>query len=78
MSNSKDGPADPGHTAGAPPDGAIQDSGDKEEALLRQRAIGKRLKPLWDDITKEPLPDDFMSLLNDMAPEDGDDKAGAP
>lgn len=56
---------------------------EREEALTRQRALGKQLKPLWDDIAKEPLPDDFLNILKDMAPEDGegadgDDPTGAP
>jgi len=50
---------------------------EREEALVRQRALGKQLKPLWEDVTREPLPDDFLSLLNDMAPEDTEDPTGA-
>jgi hypothetical protein len=84
MANSKDGFAD----SGAPATGATAPEearksptamtpAEREEALIRQRALGKQLKPLWDDVTKEPLPDDFLSLLNDMAPEDSDGSAGA-
>jgi len=78
MANSTDGGSDPRKTAPEPPpEKGATGSGDKEEALLRQRGIGTRLKSLYEDIVSEPLPDDFLSILKDMSPEDGDDKAGA-
>ncbi len=83
MANSKDGPVEPGAPASgasAPEEGRRSPTSmtpaEREEALVRQRALGKQLKPLWDDVTKEPLPEDFLSLLNDMAPDD-DGSAGA-
>jgi hypothetical protein len=29
----------------------------------RQRAIGRELRRMYDDIAKEPVPDDFLDLL---------------
>ncbi|MBL8560502.1 MAG: hypothetical protein JNM47_17410 [Hyphomonadaceae bacterium] len=44
---------------------------EREETLLRMRTLGAQLKPMWQDVASEPLPDDFMKLLDKMAPEDG-------
>lgn len=70
---------DPGAAPGAPgrpaPTSQRMTAAEREEALIRQRALGKRLRPMWDDVLGEPLPDDFLSLLDDMKT-DGDDKGG--
>jgi hypothetical protein len=29
----------------------------------RQRAIGRELRRMYDDVAQEPIPDDFMDLL---------------
>jgi hypothetical protein len=29
----------------------------------RQRAIGRELRRIYDDVAQEPVPDDFMDLL---------------
>jgi len=29
----------------------------------RQRAIGRELRRMFDDVAQEPIPDDFMTLL---------------
>jgi len=29
----------------------------------RQRAIGRELRRMYDDVAQEPVPDDFMDLL---------------
>ena len=29
----------------------------------RQRAIGRELRRIYDDVAQEPIPDDFMDLL---------------
>ncbi|MGE3865750.1 MAG: NepR family anti-sigma factor [Hyphomonadaceae bacterium] len=42
---------------GAPPDA---------EALDRQRALGVRLRSLFSDIVEEPVPDDFLDLLDKL------------
>jgi hypothetical protein len=32
-------------------------------ARARQRAIGRELRRMYDEIVQEPIPDDFMDLL---------------
>ena len=34
-----------------------------DEARLRQQAIGVRLRQMFDDVVKEPVPDDFLEIL---------------
>jgi hypothetical protein len=43
----------------------------------RQRAIGRELRRMYDDVAQEPVPDDFMDLLRqiDEAGEKGGGKA---
>ncbi len=39
---------------------------DREKTLAaraRQRAIGRELRRMYDEIVQEPIPDDFMELL---------------
>lgn len=37
---------------------------DKHKVLrARQRALGRELRRMYDDIAKEPVPDDFIDLL---------------
>lgn len=39
---------------------------DKEKtvaARARQRAIGRELRRMYDDVVQEPVPDDFLDLL---------------
>jgi len=39
---------------------------DREKTLAaraRQRAIGRELRRMYDEIVQEPIPDDFMDLL---------------
>jgi hypothetical protein len=39
----------------------------------RQRAIGRELRRMYDDVAQEPVPDDFLDLLQqiDLAAETG-------
>ena len=40
---------------------------DLEKARLiraRQRAIGRELRRMYDNVAKEPVPDDFLDLLH--------------
>jgi hypothetical protein len=37
----------------------------------RQRAIGRELRRMYDDVAQEPVPDDFMDLLRRI--DDADD-----
>lgn len=34
-----------------------------EEARLRQQAIGYKLRQIFDDVVKEPVPDEFLEIL---------------
>ncbi len=36
---------------------------DLDEARLRQQAIGARLRQMFDDVVREPVPDDFLDIL---------------
>jgi hypothetical protein len=40
----------------------------------RQRAIGRELRRMYDDVAQEPVPDDFMDLLRQI--DEVDDKNG--
>ncbi len=33
------------------------------EARLRQRAIGVKLRQMFDDVVNEPVPDEFLEIL---------------
>ncbi|MCC7267632.1 MAG: hypothetical protein IT546_09885 [Caulobacteraceae bacterium] len=44
------------------PDGR-KDAAALDEARLRQQAIGVRLRQMFDDVVKEPVPDDFLEIL---------------
>jgi len=38
--------------------------GEKARAIrARQRAIGRELRRMYDDVAQEPVPDDFLDLL---------------
>lgn len=40
---------------------------DKSRVIrVRQRAIGRELRRMFDDVVKEPVPDDFLSLLRQI------------
>ena len=41
----------------------------------RQRAIGRELRRIYDDVAQEPVPDDFMDLLHKID-EAEDSKSG--
>jgi hypothetical protein len=43
--------------------------GDREKnrtVRVRQRAIGRELRRIYDNVVKEPVPDDFLNLLQKM------------
>lgn len=40
----------------------------------RQRAIGRELRRMYDDVAQEPVPDDFMDLLRQI--DEAGDKTG--
>jgi hypothetical protein len=37
----------------------------------RQRAIGRELRRMYDDVAQEPIPDDFMDLLHKIDAAEG-------
>lgn len=40
---------------------------DKHKILrARQRAIGRELRRMYDDVAKEPVPDEFLDLLRQI------------
>jgi len=39
---------------------------DAADAQSRQRTIGKELRRWYDDIVKEPVPDDLLNLLEQL------------
>ncbi len=43
-------------TSKPPPEGI-------DEARLRQRAIGARLRQMFDEVVNEPVPDEFLEIL---------------
>lgn len=42
-----------------------------DETRLRQRAIGVKLRQMFDEVVNEPVPDEFLDILRQA-----DDKAG--
>lgn len=45
---------------------------DKARAIrARQRAIGRELRRMYDDVAQEPVPDEFMELLRQIDQNDG-------
>lgn len=74
MAKNEDRADSAGPAPGAPEDAVNSrrmTAAEREEALVRQRALGKRLKPLWETVVNEELPDDFLSILDKMAPDEG-------
>jgi hypothetical protein len=51
------------------------DKGDREKARMirvRQRAIGRELRRIYDSVVKEPIPDEFLLLLQKIDAREGD------
>jgi len=52
-------------------------TGDRDKiaaARARQRAIGRELRRMYDDVVQEPVPDDFLDLLRKV--DEAADKKG--
>jgi hypothetical protein len=50
-------------------DSSVSDEKPTEKARAvraRQRAIGRELRRMYDDVAQEPVPDDFMDLLRQI------------
>lgn len=43
----------------------------------RQRAIGRELRRMFDEVVREPVPDEFMDLLKQIDIGDGENQGGA-
>jgi hypothetical protein len=55
------------------------DKTDRDKARgvrARQRAIGRELRRMFDNVAKEPVPDEFLDLLRRIDESDGE--GGAP
>jgi hypothetical protein len=55
--------------------------GDREKnrtIRVRQRAIGRELRRIFDNVVKEPVPEDFLSLLQKMDERDEDEDEDKP
>lgn len=52
-----------------------QGNGDNNRTVrARQRALGRELRRMYDNVAREPVPDDFLDILNKI--DDGkDDKS---
>ncbi len=53
-----------------------EDKGDREKSRMirvRQRAIGRELRRIYDGVVREPVPDEFLSLLQKMDVREGED-----
>ncbi|MBA2587529.1 MAG: hypothetical protein H0U98_02785 [Alphaproteobacteria bacterium] len=56
-------------------DVADEKPSEKARAIrARQRAIGRELRRMYDDVAQEQVPDDFMDLLRQI--DEADDKGG--
>ena len=51
---------------------------DKNRAVrVRQRAIGRELRRMYDDVAREPVPDDFLDLLQKIDETDKNERGGS-
>lgn len=41
---------------------------------VRQRAIGRELRRIYDNVVKEPVPDEFLALLQKMDEREREDE----
>lgn len=54
----------------AEPDGQLE-----ADALVRQQVLGDRLKSLFEDVAQEPIPAEFMDLLDKLSDQNAGDEA---
>ena len=56
-----------------PMDERRKSSAPLDEARLRQRAIGVKLRQIFDEVVNEPVPDEFLDILRraDSKPGEG-------
>ena len=63
MRQKKRAPILPGTGSAPAPAGG---DAEKVETLQRQKSIGSALKAMFDDVAREPLPDEFLDLLSKL------------
>jgi len=52
-----------------------EEKGDREKNRMirvRQRAIGRELRRMFENVVREPVPDEFLTLLQKMDARDGE------
>jgi hypothetical protein len=61
-------PNPPAPQAGDPEDpaGAPGTSNEQTEAIARQRALGRHLRAMFNEVTDEPVPQNFLDLLDEL------------
>lgn len=52
---------------------AMADDPDLAARVARFRNVRRALRLVYDSVTREPIPDHLMSLLNDVDDQDGDE-----
>ena len=58
-------------------DPSVRDPATEDKAMTaraRQRAIGRELRRMYDDVVHEPVPDDFIDLLRKIDETSGNKK----
>lgn len=43
---------------------------ERDSALVRQRALGRQLRALFDEVKNEPVPQAFLDLLSELERKD--------
>ena len=54
-----------------PEDKQSNERGEIADIRARQRAIGRELRRMYDEIAREPIPEDFLDLLRELDAKDG-------
>ena len=49
-----------------PEDKASNERGEITDIRTRQRAIGRELRRMYDEVAREPVPEDFLDLLRQL------------
>ena len=49
-----------------PEDKKTSERGEISDIRARQRAIGRELRRMYDEVAREPIPEDFLDLLHQL------------
>ncbi|MGQ0740964.1 MAG: NepR family anti-sigma factor [Alphaproteobacteria bacterium] len=52
-----------------------KDPGKVQAVRARQRALGRELRRMYDEVVREPIPDEFLDLLRQIDKSNGTDSA---